>query len=117
MNRQRGITYRLVGGIRPPGHPPDRVKSARRQLQIRMWGNSLALRIPKPFAEEVGLQKGTSVELSLQEGKLIISRSNETLPTLEDLLRNVAPANIHQEFDTGGPVQSSRVQTGFWPPL
>ena len=40
---------------------------------IQKWGNSLALRIPKPLAAEVGLEDNSPVELSLCEGKLVIS--------------------------------------------
>ena len=31
------------------------------RVQIQKWGNSLALRIPKPFAEEANVRQGTVV--------------------------------------------------------
>ncbi|MBM4433184.1 MAG: AbrB/MazE/SpoVT family DNA-binding domain-containing protein, partial [Chloroflexi bacterium] len=34
------------------------------KTRVQKWGNSLALRIPKSFANEVGLQRETSVEVS-----------------------------------------------------
>ncbi|MFC1957266.1 AbrB/MazE/SpoVT family DNA-binding domain-containing protein [Chloroflexota bacterium] len=43
------------------------------KTRVQKWGNSLALRIPKPFATEVGLQRETTVEISLANGKLIIT--------------------------------------------
>lgn len=36
--------------------------------KIQKWGNSLALRIPKAFAEEVGLASETAVEIRVVEG-------------------------------------------------
>ncbi|MEK7353303.1 MAG: AbrB/MazE/SpoVT family DNA-binding domain-containing protein, partial [Chloroflexota bacterium] len=54
--------------------------------RVQKWGNSLALRIPKSFADEAGIQKETPVELSLADGKLVITPVTEPKPTLEQLL-------------------------------
>lgn len=42
------------------------------QTQIAQYGNSLTVRIPKPFAKDLGLVKGSKVDLRMEEGKLII---------------------------------------------
>ena len=42
------------------------------QTRIQKWGNSLGLRIPKAFAEEAGVEAGSEVDLSLEDGELII---------------------------------------------
>ena len=68
---------------------------------IQKWGNSLALRIPKSFAIEVGLQKETSVEISLTDGKLVITPVTKQKPTLKQLLAKVTKENLHHEVDTG----------------
>ena len=71
------------------------------KTKVQKWGNSLALRIPKAFAEETRLEPDTDVELSLVEGKLIVTPS---VPySLEDLLEGVTESNLHTEVDTGGP--------------
>ena len=69
--------------------------------RIQKWGNSLALRIPRSFAIEVGLQRETSVELSLAEGKLVIKPVAKPKPTLKQLLAKVTKENLHHEIDTG----------------
>ena len=52
------------------------------KTRVQKWGNSLALRIPKSFADEAGLRRETSVEVSLSDGKLIaVSYTHLTLPT------------------------------------
>jgi antitoxin MazE len=71
------------------------------RTRIQKWGNSLALRIPKSFATEVGLQKETSVEISLAEGKLVITPVAKPQPTLKQLLAKITRANLHHEVDTG----------------
>ena len=74
------------------------------KTKLHMWGNSLALRIPKPFATEAGLENQSPIELLLEEGKLIISKSTESPLSLEDLLQGVTAENIHREVETGSPV-------------
>ena len=70
-------------------------------MTVRKWGNSLAVRIPKSFAEEAGLTSGSNVDLALVEGKLIISPVEVPRFTLEDLLAGVTDANLHPEQDFG----------------
>jgi len=72
--------------------------------RIQKWGNSLALRIPRAFAREVGLERGTSVELSLRQGKVVIEPVEEPPLTLEQLLEGVTKENLHREVDTGPAV-------------
>ncbi len=72
--------------------------------KIHKWGNSLALRIPKAFADSVGLGNGTEIELIIEGEKLVIMRSPSSHPDLEDLLSRVTTENVHEEIDFGEPV-------------
>jgi antitoxin MazE len=74
------------------------------KTRVQKWGNSLALRIPKSFADEVGLQKETSVDVSLADGKLVIAPIAKPKPTLKQLLAKITKDNLHGEFDTGPAV-------------
>jgi len=71
------------------------------QSRIQKWGNSLALRIPKSFAREIGLDRDMPVNVSLEDGKIIIVRIIEPSLTLERLLEQITAGNIHREVDTG----------------
>ncbi|MBI5842099.1 MAG: AbrB/MazE/SpoVT family DNA-binding domain-containing protein [Chloroflexi bacterium] len=71
---------------------------------IQKWGNSYAVRIPKSFIKEVGLDYRTDVELSLEDGKLIIKPILEETISLDDLLARVNSRNLHTSVDTGEPV-------------
>lgn len=73
------------------------------QSRVQKWGNSLALRIPKSFAAEIGLADETAVEISLVEGKLVVSPIQKPTYTLKELLAGVTNDNIHNEEDTGTP--------------
>ena len=74
------------------------------KTRIQKWGNSLALRIPKSFATEVGLQRETSVEISLANGKLVITPIAKPKLILKQLLAKVTKGNLHHEVDTGAAV-------------
>ena len=78
------------------------------RARVHKWGNSLALRIPKSFAAEVGLCENLVVDLSVREGKLVIQPHWDEPPSLEDLLRGVTAENLHGPWDTG-PVVGKEV--------
>ena len=68
--------------------------------RVRKWGNSLAVRIPKAFADEAGLEQDSEVEVSLVDGRIVIEPSDAAL-TLDQLLAQVNEENLHREVDTG----------------
>jgi len=76
------------------------------KTKVQRWGNSLAVRIPKAFAEEVGLEDDSPVEMRLFKGGLLVEPSAIWEPTLEELLDGVTDSNLHDEIDTG-PAQGS----------
>jgi len=71
------------------------------RTRVQRWGNSLAVRIPKSFAEEVGLENDSLVELRLDQGKLVVEPSGPAAPRLEELLQGVRKGNLHGEVDSG----------------
>jgi antitoxin MazE len=71
------------------------------KTRIQKWGNSLALRIPKSFADEIGLEQNSSVQLMLKKGTLVVTPEAEHKWTLEELLSEVTEDNIHHEWETG----------------
>ena len=71
---------------------------------IQKWGNSLAIRIPKSFANEIDLSQGTEIDLVLFENKSQIEPIKKKKISLDDLLSKVTEENIHKEIDTGAPV-------------
>jgi len=74
------------------------------KVQIQKWGNSLALRIPKSFAVESKIEQGSTVEVSLESGKIIVFPVVEQEFSLDELLGGVTPENLHGEIDTGASV-------------
>jgi antitoxin MazE len=69
--------------------------------RVQKWGNSLAIRIPKPFASEIGLEEDASVNLTIQDGRLVITPASKPPYRLADLLEGVSPSNTHAERSWG----------------
>ena len=74
------------------------------KVQIQKWGNSLALRIPKAFAVESNVTGGSTVEVSMENGNIIVKPIKESRYTLEELLEGITDENLHGEVNWGRPV-------------
>jgi antitoxin MazE len=68
--------------------------------QVGKWGNSLAVRIPGPYAKDLDLKEGMELDVSLVEGGLLL-RPKQKPYTLDDLVKGITPENIHGETDWG----------------
>lgn len=71
---------------------------------MQKWGNSLAVRIPKPFAMEAGLDVNSVVVVSLEKGAVIIKPLPRSKQTLKQLLSKITEDNLHDEIETGPAV-------------
>jgi antitoxin MazE len=70
------------------------------RTRVQKWGNSLAVRIPKPFAEGAGLRPSTEVEVSLEKGELRLAPVRPRW-RLDHLLSKVTKRNVHAEVGSG----------------
>ena len=73
------------------------------RTRVQKWGNSLAVRIPKPFAEGAGLKLATEIEVSLVKGTLRFAAVRPRWE-LASLVSKVTARNRHAEVDLGQPV-------------
>ncbi len=71
--------------------------------RVQKWGNSLGLRIPKAFAAEAKVGEGSPVELSVENGALLV-RPVRRRYSLDELLARVTRRNVHGEVDSRAPV-------------
>lgn len=70
--------------------------------KVQKWGNSLGLRIPKAYADEAQVEAGSPVDISVDQGVLVI-RPVRRKYSLAELLKGVKPSNLHSEVKTGQP--------------
>ena len=76
------------------------------KTHVQKWGNSLAVRIPKAFAVDLGLAQDSAVELELQDGSLVVRPSPGPYYELSELLERVSDSNLHNEKGFGEAVGS-----------
>jgi len=77
------------------------------KVAFQKWGNSLALRVPKAFAEEIGARDGEAAEMTVRDGKLVIEiaspRRRKRRYDLNKLVADITADNRHSEIDWGAP--------------
>ena len=78
------------------------------KTQVQKWGNSLAVRIPKAFATDLGLDQDSTIDLTLEEGCLVLKPTARPKYELKSLLSQVTEDNRHDEYDFGGPTGSEQ---------
>jgi antitoxin MazE len=74
------------------------------QVRVQKWGNSLAVRIPKPLAEDVEVKEGTVLNLAVSEGRVVATPVRRKKLSLKQLLAKLDKKNIHKEVDFGSPL-------------
>lgn len=68
------------------------------------WGNSLAIRVPKSVAMQVGLKAHDDLDIVVHEGNVVLKPHLRRVYRLEDLVKRITAKNVHDELDFGGPV-------------
>jgi antitoxin MazE len=72
------------------------------RTSIARWGNSLALRLPKKLAEDVGLVEGATVDLRIEGDSLLVVPARKKY-RLSDLLAETKPEARQTETEWGAP--------------
>jgi antitoxin MazE len=96
----------LTGGI--DIYIVDTSRNGIMKVQFLKWGNSLALRVPKVFAQEIGASVGKPATMEVRDGKLVVElakpRRRPRRYTLEQLVSGITPENRHSELEWGPPI-------------
>ncbi|MBW4016710.1 AbrB/MazE/SpoVT family DNA-binding domain-containing protein [Moraxella osloensis] len=74
------------------------------QVTMRKWGNSIGVRIPAGILTELNLSAEKKVDVRAEAGRIIIEPIIDSQETLEQLLGQITPDNLHSEIDFGQPV-------------
>jgi antitoxin MazE len=72
------------------------------KTSVQKWGNSLAVRIPKSFAGELGLAENAPVAMTLEDGALLVRPERELTWDLGSLLARVTDENLHPCWEAEG---------------
>ena len=80
------------------------------QAQVLKWGNSLAIRIPKPIADDARLQLGDPLEIAVAADGIVQMHRVGEIPTLAQLVAQITPENRYSEISTGSEVGREAVE-------
>jgi mRNA interferase MazF len=83
---------------------------------VQRWGHSLALRIPKPLAVEIGLSHDAHVDVRLVDGQLIVTPLPRSPYTLEQLLASLTEENQHAAVAPGDVAHSQSTRKRAYVP-
>ena len=64
----------------------------------------LAVRIPAAMAGQIDVRDGTPVDILVREGELVVRPKRPEFLSLEVLLKNCKPSQLHGEIDFGNNV-------------
>ncbi len=71
-------------------------------LQVKKWGNSLAVRLPKDISKALSVQNNSFLELELVKNGLLLKPKKSS--ELDKLISQINPKNLHTEIKTGKSV-------------
>jgi antitoxin MazE len=63
---------------------------------VRTWGNSLAIRLPRVLAEDVGIGADTPVDISVEDGSLVVTPVEGRKKRLNKLVSMMTADSIHK---------------------
>ncbi len=71
--------------------------------KISMWGNSLGIRLPQTITQQMGLNPGDLITISMEGNRIILSPAKPRY-TLDELLKDVPSDQQHDEVAWGEAV-------------
>jgi len=74
------------------------------ETKIQKWGNSLAVRLPKIFADQTGIENGSDVRIFVENGKIVVLPLKDREVLLESMLDRIDDSTVHEEADFGRAV-------------
>lgn len=70
-------------------------------LTVTKWENDLAVIIPPNLATEINISEGSEITINVVDGSLVVKPKNRHKYTLDELVKEITPENLHSEIDTG----------------
>lgn len=71
---------------------------------VRKWGNSAAVRIPASLMAAANLNLDQAVELTEEDGRIVIEPERTAAFSLKELLAGINSRNLHEAVETGPAV-------------
>jgi antitoxin MazE len=86
------------------------LQEGKMQAQVLKWGNSLAIRIPKPIADDARLRLGDPLEIAVAADGIVQMHRVGEIPTLAQLVAQITPENRYAEISSGPEIGREAVE-------
>ena len=73
------------------------------RVNVKMWGNSAAVRIPASVMAAARLRVDQAVEVREDQGRVIIEPVVDVAPDLDAMIASITDDNLHPLIDFGPP--------------
>ena len=70
---------------------------------LRPWGNSVGIRLPQAVTKKAGLSVGQQLDISLENGRIVLTPVQPSPDSLDALVSRITPENLHASIDTDEP--------------
>jgi antitoxin MazE len=74
------------------------------QVVVKKWGNSPSVRLPVAIMQAASLNVDDTVDIAVENGRIIIVPIKAQEYSLDTLLAGITPENMHEKVDFGAPV-------------
>lgn len=74
------------------------------QAVVKKWGNSPSVRLPVAIMKAASLNVDDTVDIAVEDGRIIIVPAKVKEYSLDALLAGISPENVHEKADFGTPV-------------
>lgn len=86
-------------------------------VQLNKWGNSIGLRIPKPYRDLLGLRQGTNVEVIIRDDSIVLTPVTSSTQLaemaadidLDLMISQITPDKVHGEIWNDSPPAGKEV--------
>jgi len=72
------------------------------RASLARWGNSLAVRVPREIAASIGLREGAALDMSVEDGALVLRRRRYDLDELVAAMAGKEPPPLEMEDEAHG---------------
>lgn len=74
------------------------------QSVVKKWGNSPSVRLPAAIMQAASLNIDDTVDIAVEDGRIIIVPVRARAYSLDALLAGITPENQHEKAEFGAPV-------------
>jgi antitoxin MazE len=74
------------------------------KVHVKKWGNSASIRIPSSVMLAASLSLDQAVEVTEEDGRIVIVPIKAQVYDLDDMVANMKPETFHDDVNFGIPI-------------